>query len=294
MLNWEKSPNPKQTWDWRLFSGYLLVCNFCHLLSLRGSLTVWLHSFKNWKATHKLAKRNRRKCPSYNFGTSVICFFPNWSLQSLFTPKHYLQQTSATKSHNMNYFLCIIKLNQIFAHTCRNKRLRAALVSFQRCISVSAGLSDPFRTECQTDCITLLTLHTNITWTTSVQVWKQLRKQWDSSCISFNNHDVARCTQSKTSPFCTQPGALSVGYGKDTNKAQAPRRSGDAATEPWSLDVQTSLTKTLLKTEVNVKCFPGRTILILITNPSYTFPSKVIFSWSNFITNFHFKCTLKC
>lgn len=193
MLNWEKSWNPKWIRDWRLFSGYLLVCNFCHLLSLRGSLRVWLHSFKNWEATHELAKTNRRTCPSYNFGTSVICFFPT-HLFKLFTPKHHLQQTSAT-SHNKKYFLCTIKLNQISVHTCINKRLRAALVSFQRCVSVSVVLSHPFRTQCQTDWITLLILHTNITRTNSVQVWNQLRKQWDSSCISSNNHDVARSTR---------------------------------------------------------------------------------------------------
>lgn len=68
-----------------------------------------------------------------------------------------------------------------------------------------------------------------------------------------------------------------MGYGKDTKKAQVPRRSGDAATEQGSPDVQTSLTKTLLKTEVSVKCFPGRTTLISIINPSYAFSSKVIF-----------------
>lgn len=87
MLSWEKNPNPKQIWDWRLFSGYLLVCNFCHLLSLRGSLTVWLHSCKNLEATHKLAKRNRRICPSYNFGTSVICFFPTDLFRVFLHPK---------------------------------------------------------------------------------------------------------------------------------------------------------------------------------------------------------------
>lgn len=87
MLSWEKNPNPKQIWDWRLFSGYLLVCNFCHLLSLRGSLTVWLHSCKNWEATHKLAKRNRRICPSYNFGTSVICFFSTDLFRVFLHPK---------------------------------------------------------------------------------------------------------------------------------------------------------------------------------------------------------------
>lgn len=140
---------------------------FCHLLILRGSLTVWLNSCKHWEATQKLAKKNGRICPSNNFGINVIFFFQLIS-------SHYTEHSSATKLHR-KHFLYILNLTQFSTHKCLNRRLTSELTGFRGSSLLLLGFC--VHLELNAKHIALLSsFYSQISYVPTLSRYEQLRK----------------------------------------------------------------------------------------------------------------------
>lgn len=105
-------------------------------------------------------------------------------------------------------------------------------------------LSYPFRTECQTYHVSLFTPLTNATHINSLQVGKQLRKQWhalfsqwNSSYISFNNQEILSPPYNKIAPyFCTARSLTHMGCWVGTKRMlkQSAGPWGEAWMQQWS------------------------------------------------------------
>lgn len=176
-------------------------------------------------------------------------------------------------------------------------------------------LSYPFRTECQTYHVSLFTPLTNATHINSLQVGKQLRKQWhalfsqwNSSYISFNNQEILSPPYNKIAPyFCTARSLTHTGCWVGTKRMlkQSAGPWGEAWMQQWSGCSTTGwCAASPGKNSAGWRLKSARSISLEETSrfyppppiPNYPFFLYFLqsnFPWSNLITNLHFRCTCK-